>query len=140
MLLPQTAEYALRAVLHIASHEGPARVGQIASAIDVPQNYLSKTLNQLVRVGVLTSARGPAGGFQLALPPDALTLERIVSAFSGMRARRCLLGMGTCGEVPHCAAHVRWSPVGTQVSDFFARTTVADLLHTPSPPTFEVIQ
>lgn len=139
MLLPQTAEYALRALLYIASHEGPVRVGQIATAIDVPHNYLSKTLNQLVRAGLLTSARGPTGGFQLAVAADALALERVVSAFAGTRPRRCLLGLGTCGEVPHCAAHVRWSPVGTQVREFFATTTVADLLHT-SPPNLEVIQ
>ena len=140
MLLPQTAEYALRAVLHIASHESPARVTQIATAIGVPQNYLAKTLNQLVRVGVLASTRGPAGGFQLALPAEELTLERIVSAFTGTRVRRCLLGLGVCGEVHDCAAHLRWSPVGTQVREFFATTKVADLLHPTPLNTPEVIR
>ena len=133
MLLPQTAEYALRAVLHIASREGPVRVGQIAAAIGVPHNYLSKTLNQLVRAGLLASARGPTGGFQLAVPAESITLERVSAAFASSPSRRCLLGLGICGQVPDCAAHVRWSPVGTQVRDFFAKTTVADLVAPPSP-------
>lgn len=140
MLLPQTAEYALRAVLHIASHESPARVTQIATAIGVPQNYLAKTLNQLVRVGILASTRGPAGGFQLAMPAEEITLERIVSAFTGMRVRRCLLGLGTCGEVQDCAAHARWSPLGAQVREFFATTRVTDLLNPTPLNTSEVIR
>ena len=62
MLLSQTSEYALRAVLYIAECDGPVSVGEIAEAVGVPQNYLSKTLHQLARAGVLRSARGPAGG------------------------------------------------------------------------------
>ena len=80
-MLSQTAEYALRAVLHIAAvgTERPVAVGEIAQALDVPRNYLSKTLHQLVRAGILTSTRGPTGGFQLAMPAESLTLQRIAS-------------------------------------------------------------
>ena len=56
MLLSQTSEYALRAVLHIAARSRPVSVGEIAEAVGVPQNYLSKTLHQLARAGVLASA------------------------------------------------------------------------------------
>lgn len=133
MVLPQTAEYALRAVLHIARHECSMRVGEIATAVGVPHNYLSKTLHQLARAGVLASARGPAGGFRLAVAPAELTLEQVVSPFGSRSRRRCLLGGGVCGEMPECAAHTRWAPVGSQVREFFSATTVADLLSsTPS--------
>ena len=134
MLLSQTSEYALRAVLHIATRGGPVSVGEIAEAVGVPQNYLSKTLHQLARAGVLASARGPAGGFRLAVAADELTLQGVVSPFAGQRGRRCLLGHGVCGEVQDCAAHARWAPVATQLRDFFATTTVADLL-SPTHPT-----
>jgi Rrf2 family iron-sulfur cluster assembly transcriptional regulator len=133
MLLPQTAEYALRAVLHIAAHDRPVRVAEIASELDVPQNYLSKTLHQLARAGVLTSSRGPAGGFRLGMAADQLTLQRVVSLFATAGGRRCLLGSGVCGEVPACAVHARWSPVATQMRGFFEATTVADLLPAVSP-------
>ena len=128
MLLPQTAEYALRAVLHIAAYDRPVRVAEIATALDVPQNYLSKTLHQLARAGILASTRGPAGGFRLARPAERLTLQRVVSTFATAGGRRCLLGHGTCGEIPTCAVHTRWAPVAAQMRDFYEATTVADLL------------
>ena len=133
MLLPQTAEYALRAVLHIAAHDRPVRVAKIAAALDVPQNYLSKTLHQLARTGVPTSTRGPAGGFQLAVAPDRLTLQRVVSKFATAGGQRCLLGRGLCGTIPACSVHTRWLPVAAQLRDFYEATTVADVL--PAVPT-----
>lgn len=138
MLLAQTTEYAVRAVLHIAAHqgEGSVNVRDTATALRVPQNYLSKTLHQLARAGILASARGPAGGFRLAVPADELSLDHIISTFAATSGHRCLLGHGMCGETPDCAVHAQWAPIATQVRDFFGTTTVADLLPVPShfPP------
>ena len=135
LLLPQTAEYAVRAVLHIAEHGDvrPLRVGQIADALDVPRNYLSKTLHQLARAGVLTSARGPNGGFRLAVASDQLTLDRVVSTFTGPTTPRCLLRDTPCGDSPTCAVHARWAPVAARLHDFFGATAVADLIAAPLP-------
>jgi Rrf2 family transcriptional regulator, iron-sulfur cluster assembly transcription factor len=128
--LPQTAEYALRAVLEVASAgaERPVRVGEIAAALDVPQNYLSKTLHLLARSGVLISTRGPRGGFQLGVPAERLTLDRIVSPFDTVRGRDCLLGRQRCSDLRPCAAHERWADVNRRLTEFFSDTTVADLL------------
>ena len=129
-MLSQTAEYALRAVLYLA--ERPAgelvRVGEMAAALRIPQNYLSKTLHALVRVGVLASGRGPTGGFQLAREPDRLPLFEVVSPFDRMgRRRRCLLGRPECTDRHACAAHEAWKQTSDQVARFFRQTTVADL-------------
>ena len=127
-MLPNTAEYAVRAVLHIAAHDRPVRVAEIAAASRIPCNYLSKTLHQLARAGILTSARGRGGGFRLTEPADRVTLQRIISPFATPSAQQCLLGDGKCREVGGCAAHARWSPVANQMTEFFDTTTVADLL------------
>lgn len=134
-MLSQTTEYALRAVLHIASQPDgtPVRANALASAIGVPQNYLSKTLHQLARAGILTSTRGPTGGFQLAVPAPSLTLQRIASTFEPTPPRRCLLGQGICGQNPSCRAHATWAPIATALQTFFGTTTVADLTRTPVP-------
>jgi Rrf2 family transcriptional regulator, iron-sulfur cluster assembly transcription factor len=131
MVLSHTSENAVRAVLHIAAHQSTSavRVTQIAAAMDVPQNYLSKTLHQLARAGVLHSARGPRGGFRLAMPPEQLTLQRIIETFrQEQAARRCLIGHGVCGETPTCLVHARWTPVVAELDAFFGTTTIADLL------------
>lgn len=130
MLVPQTVEYALRAVLHIANAErgGPVRVHEIADALDLPQNYLSKTLNVLAHSGVLLSTRGPAGGFRLAQPVERLTLAAVAAPFMTLGERTCLLGQSACRDDRPCAAHTRWKAVVGLAEEFFARTTVADLV------------
>jgi Rrf2 family protein len=129
--LPQTTEYALRALLLIATrHPLPLRVPELAELARAPENYLAKTLNQLTRAGILVSTRGRSGGFRLAMNPAELTLDRVVEVFSQSTGQRCLLGHGTCGENPGCTVHSRWKPVARELRDFFSRTTIADLIAT----------
>ncbi|MEO5798484.1 MAG: Rrf2 family transcriptional regulator [Gemmatimonadales bacterium] len=127
--LPQTAEYALRAVNFIAdTPDGrPRRVAEISAAIKVPSNYLSKTLHQLALAGVLRSTRGPAGGFQLAIPAERLTLAEVITPFLPVTGRPCVLGRARCNDTTPCAAHHLWKPVGQQLEAFFAATTIAEL-------------
>lgn len=131
--LSQTAEYALRAVLYLAEHgeARPVQVGQMAEALRIPRNYLSKILHLLARDGVLSSSRGKQGGFRLAIPPERLMLLRVVGPFDRFEARRaCLLGRPQCSDRTACAAHTRWKDVSERLTMFFRETTVADLLQT----------
>jgi Rrf2 family protein len=141
VLLPQTAEYALRAVLHVAARadqDVPVNVGDIAAALDVPRNYLSKTLHQLARAGILHSTRGPSGGFRLARAADRIPLAEVIAPFApaGDADRSlCLLGRGHCRDSTPCAAHWRWKGVTQRMTHFFDETTVADLLRpVPAAP------
>ena len=130
MRLSQTAEYALRAVLHIAERDDAAAipVGDIAESLSVPRNYLSKILHQLARAGVLTSTRGPRGGFRLRDRPERVTLADIVNPLDPIAdERRCLLGRPECSNVSPCAAHGRWTVVADGMRAFFFETTLADL-------------
>ena len=131
-MISQTSEYALRAVVYLA-RSGAGRsvkLEEVAEELDAPRNYLSKTLHQLARAGVLSSGRGPSGGFQLAVPPAELTLARVIASFEppATLARRCLLGHGECSDVTPCEAHARWRLIAGPMRDFFHQTTVADLL------------
>jgi Rrf2 family protein len=134
-MLSQTAEYALRAVLHLADQDPgrPVPVGDIAQALDVPRNYLSKTLHQLARAGVVASTFGPGGGFRLAAPAGELTLARVVAPFDAAGARHCLLGRARCADADPCPAHARWKGISEQVERFFSVTSVADLQHGAAP-------
>jgi Rrf2 family protein len=130
MWISGTSQYAIRAVMYIASHgrKAPVRVGPIAAALDVPQNYLSKTLHQLARAGVLHSARGPLGGFQLAVAAERLTLARVTAPFDNVAERHCLLGRPQCGDRNPCPAHASWKTIATALQTFFRNTTIADLV------------
>lgn len=129
VVLPRTAEYAVRAVLRVASGSPhPVRVSDIADAVDAPRNYLAKTLHVLARDGVLVATRGPGGGYRLATSPASLTLARIVAPFAAGDARRCLLRPTACGAESACAVHDRWASAARAIDRFFCTTTVADLL------------
>jgi Rrf2 family protein len=130
MCISGTSQYAIRAVVFLATHgaDKPVRVVPMAAALRVPRNYLSKTLHVLARSGVLRSTRGPRGGFQLAVPPAKLTLARITDPFDNAAGRHCLLGRARCSDDRPCPAHAHWSAVSDSLQSFFRSTTVADLL------------
>ena len=90
MWLNSTAQNALQAVLHLAELGGsvPVRVGDIATALGVPRNYLSKTMHILAREGILVSTRGPRGGFALAGFPRPQTDSRARADASSAREKR----------------------------------------------------
>jgi Rrf2 family protein len=130
-ILSQTAEYALRAVVHLARYgtDGPIQATDLAEATGVPENYLRKILHELVRSGVLRSTRGKRGGFQLGVPPDQLSLLAIVGRFDGItERRRCLLGRQECSDAHPCPMHDRWKSTSEQIARFFGSTTVADVV------------
>jgi Rrf2 family protein len=129
-VLSQTAEYALRAVLALAAQPDgqPLGAARLAGVLGIPQNYLSKTLHQLARAGVLESNRGKLGGFRLARSAERITLLEIISPFDDVSDRRvCLLGRPVCSDHSACVAHARWKAVSERTATFFRETTVADL-------------
>jgi Rrf2 family protein len=136
MMLSQTAEYALRGVLYLAEHgaERPVPVDQIAQSLAIPRNYLSKILHTLGKRNVLSSSRGPHGGFALAIPAERLSLLEVVEPFDELDARgACLLGRERCSDTSPCAAHHRWKEVSETVGAFFRDTTVDQLIRPRAP-------
>ena len=136
-MLSRTAKYALRAAVYLAERyeDAPLSVRDMADDLEVPRNYLSKTLHRLVQAGVLTSTRGPGGGFGLRLTPDEVALKDVVEAVEPPEGSesRCLLGRARCSEEDPCAAHGRWCGIRDQLETFFGETTLADLARGPQP-------
>lgn len=130
LMIPQTAEYALRAVSYIAEHEaaGPVPVSMVARALEAPQNYLSKTLHELGRAGVLRSTRGVRGGYRLGAPPGEIRLSDIVEPYLSDAPRRCIMGHERCQDEAPCGAHRRWRELNELGRAFFADLTLGDLL------------
>lgn len=130
MILSQTATYALRAMLHLAEADPgvPVRVDDIAEALKVPRNYLSKILHGLTRAGLLDSTRGPKGGFVLSRPPDTITLAEAIGPFDDIASHSgCLLGRDRCSDANPCPAHTVWRDVSTRLRAFLNENTLASL-------------
>jgi Rrf2 family protein len=130
-ILSATAEYALRAVVHLArsGEDAHMQAQELADATDVPLSYMRKVLHELARARVLESTRGKLGGFRLAVPPEELKLLSVVERFDRIApGRRCLLGRPECTDDDPCPVHHRWKAAASAVADFFSHTTVADVL------------
>jgi Rrf2 family protein len=136
-MISQTAEYALRVVLHLAAQpaDEPTSAAEAAAALGVSERYLARVLNALAHGGVLVSARGAQGGFQLAVPAEELALAAVVAPFDAVgEPPQCLLREQKCGVGEPCLAHRHWHDVATGVRQFFQRTTIADLIDPRARP------
>jgi Rrf2 family protein len=126
-----TADYALRAILLLANQELPRAISadEIATATGAPRNYMAKVLNVVAKAGLVTSMRGPSGGFKLAFPADEITLGRIIDLFDTVPLNpRCMLGNRPCDHSRPCRAHDAWTAVTSARRSPFLNTTIADLL------------
>jgi Rrf2 family protein len=129
----QTVEYALRAVVHLASQAPAARTtDQIAEATRVPKAYLSKVLQGLSRAGLVHSQRGIGGGMTLTKAPELLTILEVVSAVEPIgRIRECPLGLAAHG-IRLCPLHRRVDNAVALVEEAFRSTTLAEILAEPT--------
>ncbi|GGV54617.1 Rrf2 family transcriptional regulator [Streptomyces spectabilis] len=80
-----STEWVLHCATSLAQLEpgATASAGQLAGYFDVPQAYLAKQLQPLVKAGVLAATTGPRGGFRLARPAADITFLDIVEAVDG---------------------------------------------------------
>jgi len=133
-MLSRTAEHALRAAILLARHYGDRLMSadEIAAVIGAPRNYLSKTLNTLTRRGILTAARGPGGGYALAMSPSELSIADITDVFEEARpdGPRCLIADRPCDRLHPCDAHQRWTQITLAARESLANTALSSLTGT----------
>jgi Rrf2 family protein len=84
-MLSQKARYALRALLHLVEH-GASRtiqVGEMAEMQHIPRKYLEFIMVDLKKAGLVTSRRGPGGGYVLAKSPTEISFVEVIRAIDG---------------------------------------------------------
>lgn len=108
-MFSKACKYGLRAVLFLATHAEEERklgVKEIAEALDVPGPFLAKLLQQLARARVISSTKGPHGGFYLSEKNLAANLKQVVMCIDGPELfSACILGLPTCSAKHPCPLH-----------------------------------
>lgn len=130
MHIPQSAEYALRAMTYIANlPDGhPVRARDLSLVAGVPAPYLAKLMRQLVLAGLLHSQRGHHGGFVLALQPKHIRFLDIMRAVDGgPDPTRCGFGWGRCRASEPCPMHHVFKSLNDALCDWAAQTTLHDV-------------
>ena len=128
-MLTQTATYALRAMSYLASKDGngPILSQTIAQEMDIPKNFLSKIMHQLVRAGLVRSIRGTNGGFELANNPNETKMYDVITLFMDVEAyKSCLLGRNEC--LGSCKVHKKWKSIAESIEDMLENTTINEIL------------
>ena len=131
-MISPTAEYALRAIVYLASKQGePQTNQQIAEITKVPSAYLSKVLQALGRAGLLTSQRGLGGGYRLTRDMDEITMLDVVNSVDPVqRIRRCPMEIAEHGFTL-CPLHSRLDKAMEFIETTFGDTTVGSLVRAP---------
>jgi Rrf2 family nitric oxide-sensitive transcriptional repressor len=82
MKLQQATRYAIWATIELAARpKEQVRAQELAETYGISQNHLVRVLHALTRAGIVSSARGPGGGFAFCGNAKRLTLFDIISLF-----------------------------------------------------------
>lgn len=129
-MISRSASYAIRAMAFIASAKPETHIlsRDIAEALSLPPQFLSKILRVLVEERLLTSRRGKTGGFRLASAAARISLIEIVDPFDRLTdRRRCLLGQDDCNDECACALHHEWRPIAESFVRVLGEWSLADM-------------
>jgi Rrf2 family nitric oxide-sensitive transcriptional repressor len=131
-MLPKTAEYALRAVVWLASNPDRREAAEpLAARTKVPRRYLHKVLQALAQAGIVESQSGPGGGYALAVAPEKLTILKVVNAVAPVeRIRHCPLGLPSHTRL--CPLHKELDRVYAETERAFGNVTLAELVRSTS--------
>ena len=113
-MFSNSVKYAIKAVLYLALYATEDRkvlARELSGEINVPNAYIAKLLQELVRHDIISSTRGPKGGFYLTESNRKIPLIRIVYLIDGEDAfKACVLGLSHCDESRPCPLHEKISP------------------------------
>ncbi|WNH14273.1 RrF2 family transcriptional regulator [Thalassobellus suaedae] len=108
-MLSKSSKYAIKAVTFLAlnsSKKKKVMVKDIAEPINVPQAYIAKLLQDLVRFNIVSSVRGPKGGFYLDDKNKEQSVFSIINVIDGeKKLSTCMLSLGSCNETKPCPLH-----------------------------------
>lgn len=130
LIFSRQCEYALQAVIFLAlRNEGEmTSIKDLTGRLKIPYHFLAKIMQDLTRKGLLTSQKGPSGGFALAVPAKEITLFHIVDAIDGADfTRTCVLGFPECSASSPCAVHEKWAGLRDSIYTMLVSRNLAQL-------------
>lgn len=131
-MFSKACEYGIRAAIYIAEQsllEKKVSLKEVAKAIDSPEAYTSKILQQLSKNNIINSDKGPTGGFSMDKSElQKVKLSTIVSAIDGDSIYKgCGLGLKRCNEKMPCPVHHQFKKIRDDLKEMLETTVVMSL-------------
>ena len=134
MIYSRSSQYAIRA-LRFLSNQQKGRLcplEKIARAEKIPQHFLGKIMQRLVRKRFIQSVKGINGGFSMRTPADKITLYMIVDAIDdiSLSLEECVFGHEVCSDQTKCPLHEAWKEIKQAQVKFLQEITIAGIAAT----------
>ena len=130
MRLTTKGRYAVTAMLDLALHagHGPVSLADISTRQGISISYLEQLFAKLRRNQLVSSIRGPGGGYQLGNDSYAIDVASVIAAVDEpVDATRCG-GQGDCQEGDTCLTHHLWCDLSDQIHSFLEGITLGELV------------
>ncbi len=130
-MLTKASKYAVRAVLYLqnsASKDHKIGAKQVAEELEIPAPFLSKTLQKLTKKGIISSVKGPFGGYYLSNNDEKKTLLDIIACVDDIeKFNECFLGQLECNEENPCVIHHLYEPFKNKLIKKLKNKTILEL-------------
>lgn len=130
-MISKSCKYAIRAAVFIASQAGNNKklsVKEIADKIEAPPAFTAKILQTLNKHKIVTSLKGPYGGFFCEAYQLNLPVRDIVNAIDGTAVfRECVMGLRLCSDEHPCPMHYQYVEIRNNLLQSFQQTTLGSL-------------
>ena|SRR3990167_7446518 len=130
MKLSTKGRYAVTAMLDLALHheDGPVALAEVSARQGISLSYLEQLFAQLRREGLVTSVRGPGGGYRLGRPAEQINVAEVITAVNeNIDATRCG-GSGDCDDGEECLTHRLWLDLSNQLYNFLSGISLAQVI------------
>ena len=130
MRLTTKGRYAVTAMLDIALHakEKPISLADISQRQGISLSYLEQLFAKLKKNQLVSSIRGPGGGYRLSRDSHTIFVSQIVDSVSeAVDTTRCQ-GKGDCQDGEVCLTHHLWMDLSKQIHDFLSKISLGELV------------
>jgi Rrf2 family iron-sulfur cluster assembly transcriptional regulator len=130
MKLTTRGRYAVTAMLDLAINGGkkPVSLADISGRQEISLSYLEQLFAKLRRKQLVTSARGPGGGYRLARSGNDIFVAQIIDAVAESVDVTNCQGKGNCHHGETCLTHHLWEDLSGQIHDFLSQISLGDLM------------
>jgi Rrf2 family iron-sulfur cluster assembly transcriptional regulator len=130
MKLTSKGRYAVTAMLDVALHsaKGPVPLADISERQEISLSYLEQLFACLRREMLVSSVRGPGGGYMLSREPEAISIGEVVKAVNeSVDATRCQ-GQSDCQRGERCLTHSLWQDLSERLEFFLKGISLGELM------------
>ena len=130
MRLTTKGRYAVTAMIDLTLHakNKPISLAEISGRQSISLSYLEQLFSKLRHSGLVSSVRGPGGGYRLAMPCEDIFVAQIINAVNESIDTTSCLGKGDCQGGEICLTHSLWQDLSVQIHQFLNGISLADLV------------